>query len=721
MLDGTRTAEQISTELVGRFPQERVLFGLDRLVRSGRARVGEGAADGAGAAFWNLAGLDGDQAAGAVAAGAVDLRVLGDVDPRPVAAALAACGIDVGTGTDPGTGTGTDSGINRLMVAVTDDYLHPALAEHNAAALRSGRPWLLARPVGSVLWVGPLLEPGRTGCWECLAQRLSANRQALTYLQRRVGRDAPFATAAARLPVTTSLGAQIIALEAAKWLAGMPDAEPVVITLDTFSLATERHQLVRRPQCPACGDPSLMAARAHQPVTLSGRKKRFTAEGGHRATPPEEFVDAFLHQVSPVTGAVTGLFHLDVGHGVPPGLLHGYAAGHNLAREVRDLRMLRHGLRSQSCGKGMTDIQAKASALGEGIERYSGVFQGDEARVTATLAGLDGAIDPASCLLFSGDQYAGRTEWNVGRSPFNVVYDPLDPDTPIEWSPVWSLNGGGQRWLPTSYLYYGYPQRGGGVYAVADSNGNAAGTSREDAVLQGFFELVERDAVALWWYNRVQRPAIDLDAFAEPWIDRIRELYAGLAREVWALDLTSDFGIPVVGAVSRRTDKQAEDILVAFGAHLDPRIALLRALTEMNQFLPAVLPIGSDGSGTYGAYDPEQEWWWRNATVAEATYLRPDPRTTPSGPGRWPALAHDDLADDLALVERLVTERGMEMLVLDQTRPDIGLPVAKVIVPGMRHFWARFAPGRLYEVPVGLGWLAAPTPEHDLNPVPMFI
>jgi ribosomal protein S12 methylthiotransferase accessory factor len=59
--------------------------------------------------------------------------------------------------------------------------------------------------------------------------------------------------------------------------------------------------------------------------------------------------------------------------------------------------------------------------------------------------------------------------------------------------------------------------------------------------------------------------------------------------------------------------------------------------------------------------------------------------------------------------------------VLDQTRPDIGLPVAKVIVPGMRHFWARLGPGRLFDVPVEMGWLPAPLREDDLNPVAMFI
>jgi ribosomal protein S12 methylthiotransferase accessory factor len=62
----------------------------------------------------------------------------------------------------------------------------------------------------------------------------------------------------------------------------------------------------------------------------------------------------------------------------------------------------------------------------------------------------------------------------------------------------------------------------------------------------------------------------------------------------------------------------------------------------------------------------------------------------------------------------------MEVLVLDQTRPDIGMPVVKVIVPGLRHFWARYAPGRLYNVPVAMGWLDNPLPEEELNPIPVF-
>jgi ribosomal protein S12 methylthiotransferase accessory factor len=60
-------------------------------------------------------------------------------------------------------------------------------------------------------------------------------------------------------------------------------------------------------------------------------------------------------------------------------------------------------------------------------------------------------------------------------------------------------------------------------------------------------------------------------------------------------------------------------------------------------------------------------------------------------------------------------------VVVNKTRPDIGLNVVQAIVPGLRHFWPRFGPGRLYSVPCALGWRQTPAAEHDLNPVPLFL
>ncbi len=76
-----------------------------------------------------------------------------------------------------------------------------------------------------------------------------------------------------------------------------------------------------------------------------------------------------------------------------------------------------------------------------------------------------------------------------------------------------------------------------------------------------------------------------------------------------------------------------------------------------------------------------------------------------------------DRREQVLTCMRTVKQAGMDFLVLDQTRPDIEVPVARVIVPGMRHFYIRFAPGRLYDIPVKLGWLERPRTEAELNPV----
>ena len=128
------------------------------------------------------------------------------------------------------------------------------------------------------------------------------------------------------------------------------------------------------------------------------------------------------------------------------------------------------------------------------------------------------------------------------------------------------------------------------------SNGNAAGNNLEEAVLQGFFELVERDAVALWWYNRLRRSGVAVESFSEPYLLELVQHYRQhYQRVTWALDLTSDLGIPVFVAVSKMMEGKEERLLFGMGCHLDARIALQRAFAEMNQML-SMAHTGQDGT-----------------------------------------------------------------------------------------------------------------------------
>jgi ribosomal protein S12 methylthiotransferase accessory factor len=604
-------------------------------------------------------------------------------------------------------------------VVLVDSYLRQELQACNAEALRAGKPWLLVKPVGRQVWIGPWFRPGAAGCWECLATRLRANHPVVTWLQERNGRPDAIVNDRICTPATLQVAWGLAANAVASWVVRgeMPELDGRLQTLDVPSFRLQTHPLVRLPFCRACGDRH-EESRPFLPPVLESRKKTFTNDGGHRVIPPEETLARFGQHVSPITGAVPILERVSLSG---DGVLHVYVAGNNLARLHRDLAHLRADLRSLNAGKGTSDAQAKASGLCEGLERYSGVFRGDEPRRRARMRELGGcAVSLRDCLLFSERQYRERDARNATASRFGFIPVPFDPEADIEWSPVWSLTRQEPRYLPTAFCYYDYPQPPEQTWCIACSNGNAAGNTLEEAILQGFLELVERDAVALWWYNRVRRPGVDLGSFGEPWLDRLRVFLSGHGREFWLLDLTSDLGIPVFASVCRRTTGMPEQIIFGFGAHLEPRVALLRAVTEMNQMLssPLLEPPGSEAPDS--AADPETAHWLQTATIANQPYLLPadgPPRTA----GSYRCIWADDVTDDVRACQALVEQARMEMLVLDQTRPEVGLPVAKVIVPGLRHFWARFAPGRLYDVPVRLGWLERPLAEEELNPVPMFL
>jgi ribosomal protein S12 methylthiotransferase accessory factor len=702
-LDG-RPADDVCDRLQDRASPAEVYFTLAQLERKDYLCEEEDALPAGQAALWSSQDVAPGTAARRLAERPVGVRAFG-VEAGPFLELLQSLHVRL-------------AGDGRADVVLTDSYLRGELADCNAEALRAGRPWLLVKPSGRQVWVGPLFHPGATGCWECLADRLRSNSPVASYLEGRNGHAGAIVNDRAGTPATLRVAWGLAANAVATWVVRgeLPDLDGKVQTLDVPSWRLQTHTLARLPFCPACGRPG--EARLFRPPALESRLKTFTADGGHRVVPPEETLARHGHHVSPITGAVP---MLERGAPASDGVLHVYVAGNNMARPYRNLAHLRGDLRSMSAGKGTSDVQARASALGEGLERYSGVFRGDEPRRRARRRDLGASAVPLEdCLLFSERQYRERDARNAAGSRFSFIPEPFDPEAEVDWSPVWSLTRREVRYLPTAFCYYDYPQSEDRIYCLACSNGNAAGNTLEEAVLQGFLELVERDGVALWWYNRVRRPGVDLDSFGEPYLGRLQAFLREHRREFWVLDLTADLGIPVFASVSRRTDGPPEQIVLGFGAHLEPKIALLRAVTEMNQMLaspllkPEAKELGDQGM------DPETAHWLRTATAANQPYLLPaegPAQVASSYPREWA----DDVTEDVRACQARVERAGLEMLVLDQTRPEVGLPVAKVIVPGLRHFWARFAPGRLYDVPVRLGWLPRPPAEEELNPIPMFL
>ena len=606
---------------------------------------------------------------------------------------------------------------NQLRIKIVSDLLNSDVERFVSESFKAGIPCMLIQPKGLRPLIGPIFKNSVTGCWHCLSQRYSRNREVESYIAGASHKNFELHTARAYTPSSLDAALSLAANNINHFLRHSDsDLLGQIFALHLGRLEVEKHPLVKRPQCSFCGDatPSLPL-----PMNLSTKDQVIDRRGGFRSVNAEETLSKWQHLISPITGVVTSIYEMPSND---EGVIHNVVAGHNFAMDTKNISSLKKGLRSKSAGKGTSIQQARAGALCEAVERYSGLFTGDEYRITSSYANLgDAAIHPNSCMLFSDMQYEGRVQNNLRDRSFEIIPDPFDVNAEIEWSPVWSLTHKVHKWLPTGYLYFAYPRKEGQFFYWGDSNGSAAGNTLEESILQGFFEIIERDAAAIWWYNRLSLPEIDLSSLNNAYINQVVTHYKDINREIWCLDLTTDVGIPVVAAITRRIDKPVEDIVFAFGCHLDFEIAVLRAITELNQFLPAVIPINSDGSGEYAYDDPASLEWWKTARIADHPYLRPNP-LSPKISNRSLAIpTSGSIGEIVHDCQKLIEKLGYEFLVLNQTRPDIGLPVTKVIIPGMRHFWRRCAPGRLYDVPVKLGLLSHPHSESELNPIGIFI
>lgn len=695
LLDGSRTADELAAALAGEHSPALVYFALGRLQRQGHV-VEAGCLDGEARLEPVAVPVPAEFLSSSLETPAGGL---GDVIP---------VGVEESWGRALSEALHAASGRDgpKLTVCLLDDYLRPELDGTAADLPARGGSLLPVRAAGRWLWFGPLLSgPASMPTWRLFRERMLMNRSA-DVVALEHGAELPL-FGNVRGPESAELAVSIAAALVARILDGAPPSgvTDAVLTYDRLERRFERHPIAliaapRDRRAPEFGD-------RIAPIELRAASARFGDDAGHRTCPPAETVARLEQFVSPITGIVSSLEQLPAVGG-----MHVFAAVHVQAAAAARAEGGTIGRKGAANGKGAREDQARASCLGEAVERYSGGFFGDEPRRTARIDEIaELALGPEELLLYSGAQYAARRD-PAEVHPAEAVPARFDASQAIEWVPLSSLISGETRWLPAAYCHYGYGASGAGgyrgePYCVADSNGCASGNTREEAILQGLMELLERDACGLAWYSRARRPEIVLDGFAGKPFARVRDEFAARGRALHVLDLRADTEVLVALAVaSNRGD--GGDTRFALGCHLDPKIAVSRALSELAQL------------EQLDAYDAP------GAESFASPWLAAQPNLIPSGdpgvaPAELPNFSQDDIAEELHWCCGLLARLGHDLLVLDQTRPEIGVPTVRVVVPGLRHFWRRLAPGRLYDVPVALGWVERRLREEELNPLSVLI
>jgi ribosomal protein S12 methylthiotransferase accessory factor len=198
-----------------------------------------------------------------------------------------------------------------------------------------------------------------------------------------------------------------------------------------------------------------------------------------------------------------------------------------------------------------------------------------------------------------------------------------------------------------------------------------------EAIAHGLCEVIERDAEAAWRRAGGDRRLV-LDSITDPACRALIDRIVGAGARVFVWDLTGGaVAIPVIGAAIMEDPREPAwrtlGFYQGFGAHWTPEIAIARALTEAAQTRLTYIAGARDDFFPFDyarATDPDllAALWQRFSS----------PCSEPVAFDQLPRLAARSLGHAL----ELVVATQPQVIAVDLTHPALGVPVAKVIVPG---------------------------------------
>jgi len=372
----------------------------------------------------------------------------------------------------------------------------------------------------------------------------------------------------------------------------------------------------------------------------------------HRAISPQETIKNVKDKLKAAgVTRITEITHLDR-IGIPV-----YSAIRPSAAE---------GAVSIYAGKGATKDQAKASAMMEAFERYSAEPQ--ESQIENNLiCGLYGevgtCIDPETLVL--------------PKLPFD------SRGSELNWIKAANIRDDKEYLIPADAVFHPCNFGNGANLFKSNTNGLASGNKIEEAIFHGMTEVIERDAWSLFEVKRGKAPEINLENIENPLIKEIVDKFKEAGIEIKVIDLTSDVEVPTIAAVSDDTVLKDPALLtLGVGTHLDPEIAVLRALTEVAQSRATQIH-GTREDTTRAVFMRKagyermkrinKHWFGESEEIIEMDDIK-----NRSG---------KSFKEDIETSMKLLKKAGFEdVLFVDLTKPEIEIPVVRVIIPGMEVY-----------------------------------
>ncbi len=310
-------------------------------------------------------------------------------------------------------------------------------------------------------------------------------------------------------------------------------------------------------------------------------------------------------------------------------------------------------------GKGATVEESRISAIMEGIERYSSELH-------------DRKIHLASY------QEMFAHGWVLDPKDL-ILPEEADTDRLMPWVEGYDIVNDQPIFVPAHAVFHPLPHNYRPVFRT-NTNGLASGNTMEEAVFHALSEVIERDAWSLVEASRDTGTTVE--NIDDPTCREMQKKFADAQVEVRVKDITSDIGIPTMAAV-------ADDVLlrdpmlltIGIGTHTSARIAVMRALTEVAQ--SRLTQIHGAREDTTVA-ELRKRMGYDRAKRINAYWFKDNGQIDYNQVASYDS---DDFLTDIHFILDALSKKGLDrVIVVDLTREEIGIPVVRVIVPGLEVF-----------------------------------
>jgi ribosomal protein S12 methylthiotransferase accessory factor len=314
-------------------------------------------------------------------------------------------------------------------------------------------------------------------------------------------------------------------------------------------------------------------------------------------------------------------------------------------------------------GKGFTPQEAEVSAIMEAVERFSAEYNGSDLVACSFWRLKDSfkVLDPSMLIV-----------------PWQRHYSEGDE---LEWAKGVSLTRGGEVLVPAEAVFHPYA-RANQLFRT-NTNGLAAGNVMEEAVLHALMELVERDAWSLFEVDPARSRDLELAGCSCEPLKKALQMLDAASIKISLKDISSDVGITTIAAaLDDEVTKDPALLSLGVGTHLMPEIAALRALTEAVQ--SRLTTIHGTREDTFMAEYARRIGYERMKRLNKKWFLPSQKKVKIEELSRF---SSGDFLEDIRYTLGRLKNAGLdEVIAVDLTRKELGIPAVRVIVPGLEVY-----------------------------------